>query len=167
MPATYKKIASVTVTGSATSTIEFTSIPGTYTDLVLYVSARSSSTDEDVKVTFNTSGGTYTIKRLLGTGSATSSDSSPAQAYLRMNPSTDTASTFSNGILYIPNYTSSNAKAISGDSVTENNGTRGIQMMTAALWSGTDAITKITLTNQGSNNFEVNSTATLYGIKKY
>lgn len=166
MAITYKKISSVTVGSGGAADIEFTSIPGTYTDLVLHLSARSSSTDEDCKVTFNTSGGTYTVRRLIGTGSATSSDTSPTQAYMRMNPSTDTASTFSNCTMYIPNYTSSNAKSISADSVTENNGTRGIQMLVAGLWSGTDAITKITLTNQAGNNFVQYSTATLYGILK-
>ena len=43
MPATYEPIATTTL-GSAQATVTFSSIPGTYTDLVLITNSRSDST---------------------------------------------------------------------------------------------------------------------------
>jgi len=138
-------------------------IPADYTDLVLKVSARSTTSNEDITVTLNTSGGTYSSRRLIGTGSSTTSDNTFTQQLLRATSSSDTASTFSNGELYIPNYRSSVAKSLSADSVSENNGTRAIQMLAAGLWTGTDPIIKITLTISGAS-FAQYSSASLYGI---
>jgi len=71
---------------------------------------------------------------------------------------------FSNGSLYIPNYTSSNYKSASSDDVTENNATTAFQYLEAWLWSNTAAITSLTLQpNLGS--FPQYSSASLYGIK--
>ena len=150
--------------GSDSSDITFSSIPSTFTDLCLVLSARSSGTDEDVTVTFNTSGGTYSVRRLIGTGSATSSDTQTNQ-WLRATANADTTSTFSNTTMYLPNYTSSNAKSASCDSVTENNGTRAIQILNAGLWTGTSAISSIKLQIAGAN-LRAGSSATLYGITK-
>lgn len=143
--------------------IEFTSIPQTFTDLYLVLSARSSGVDEDVTVTFNTSGGTYSVRRLIGTGSGTQSDTQTNQ-WLRATANADTTSTFSSCVMYLPNYTSSNAKSASTDWVTENNGIRAIQGLTAGLWSGTSPISSIKLQIAGAD-LRANSSATLFGIK--
>mgnify|MGYP003342157445 CR=1 FL=1 len=77
----------------------------------------------------------------------------------------NTANTFSNGELYIPNYTSSSQKFISDDSVRENNATSGIDFLSAGLWTGTSAINTITLrVYGGSANLVQYSTFYLYGI---
>jgi hypothetical protein len=75
-----------------------------------------------------------------------------------------TASTFANNEVTIPNYTSSNFKSYSVDSVTENNATQAYAIFVAGLWSNTAAITSITL-GLSSANFVQYSTAYLYGIK--
>lgn len=157
------KIQQVTL-ASDQSVIDFTSIPATFTDLCVVLSARSSGTDEDVTVTFNTSGGTYSVRRLLGTGSATLSDTQTNQ-WMRAAANADTASTFATSSLYIPNYRSSVAKSASVDFVTENNGTRAIQGLTAGLWTGTDPITSIRLQIAGAS-LRQGSSATLYGINR-
>lgn len=158
------KIASTTLSAAAAN-IEFTNIPQGYTDLKLVVSTRpDSSGSADLNVYFNNSTTGYTTRRLLGTGSSVISDTQ-APSQLREQAPTYTANTFSSGELYIPNYTSSNNKSHSGDSVSENNATSAIQMLTAGLWSNTAAITSIKIENYtAGNNFAKHSTATLYGI---
>lgn len=158
---TYTLIAH-TELGSDQSSITFSSIASSFTDLYLVLSARSSGTNEDVNVTFNGSGGTYTARRLAGTGSSTLSDALSNQ-WLRATANADTANTFSVCSMYVPNYRSSNQKSASLDWVTENNGTRAIQGLIAGLWTGTAAITSITLEISGQS-FRQFSSATLYGI---
>jgi len=65
--------------------------------------------------------------------------------------------------IYIPNYTSSNAKSASIDGVSENNATASYQTIDAFLWNDTSAITSITLTLSGGN-FAQYSSASLYGV---
>jgi hypothetical protein len=79
----------------------------------------------------------------------------------------NTASTFSNGEFYIPNYASANNKSVSFDSVTENNkATDQILALNAGLWADSAAITSIKLeVNGGTYNISQYSSATLYGIK--
>ena len=69
--ATYKLIASGTVGSGGASSIEFTSIPGTYTDLVIKTSLRVSDavTAADINIKFNTSDANKTILYLSGNGS--------------------------------------------------------------------------------------------------
>lgn len=166
MANTYVAIATTTVGSGGAASIEFTSIPATYTDLIILTSTRCSGTDSDIRLTFNTSGGTYTLRKLLGNGSTASSETG-SNAFLRNNPSGATASTFTNSMVYIPNYAGSNAKSLSADSVAENNGTTAVAQLTAGNWSGTSAITsiKIDSTSGPSQTLVEHSTATLYGIK--
>ena len=170
MANTFVKIATVSL-GSAAATISFTSIPSTYTDLLIMGSLRNSAADTntDTVLTFNSSTSGYSGRRLAGNGSSASSDTQGAtNGYyfaLTGEGTNWTASTFSNGSIYIPNYTSSNNKSISTDAVTENNGTAASAQLAAGLWSNSAAITSITLTS-GNGNFVQYSTATLYGISK-
>jgi hypothetical protein len=78
-----------------------------------------------------------------------------------------TASTFGNGEMYISNYTSSNAKCVSIDGVTENNSTGSFATLTVGRWNPVTqaAITSIRLEIDGGGNFVQYSTAYLYGIK--
>ena len=168
--ATYKLINSVTVGAGGAANIEFTSIPATYTDLVLKMSARftQSGSGTLIEVTFNNSGTSYTNRRLYSNGSAAGTDSY-GTAFITTTPATEggwTASTFGNGELYIPNYTSSNNKSVSSDYVTENNATIALSGFTGSLWSNSSAITSIKLTGETGSNltFVQYSTAYLYGI---
>jgi hypothetical protein len=157
------KIASVTVGSGGASTIAFSSIPQGYTDLKLIYSTRDGDTGGSaVYVTFNGLSTNRSMIILQGTGSATSSGTDTV-IYGRGTSGDRTANTFSNGEIYIPNYTSSNYKSVSIDSVEENNATAARTAFTAGLWSSTAAITSITLTPSVSP-FAQYSTATLYGI---
>lgn len=171
MPATYKKIASVTVGSGGQANIEFTSIPATYTDLLLKFSTRLTINNGAVwqafGITFNNTTANRSQRVLYGTGSGTGSGSDTA-FYGQSNEASTTTSTFASGEIYIPNYAGSTNKSASFDQVTENNATGALAYLTAALWSNTAAINQITLiaNTYVSSNFAQYSTATLYGILK-
>jgi len=151
--------------GTAQASIEFTSIPQDYTDLVILSSSRSSRTaqiNDQMNIKLNGSDGS--MKNLIGTGSAVFSQE-PGQMTAFVSTDLATASTFSNDSIYVANYTSSTNKSLSIDSVTENNATAAIQAIGAGLWSNTAAVTSITFTPL-NGNFVAGSTMSLYGILK-
>ena len=164
MPNTYTLIASNTVGSGGAATVTFSSIPSTYTDLLLKASARSSSSTGYFTIEFNGSSSGYTSRDIYGTGSAAGSQTDTI-ASARSNPSTYTASTFASSDIYIPNYAGSNYKSLSVDTVQENNATAVTTEMLANLWSNTAAITSIVLA-QVSGSFVQYSTFYLYGISK-
>ena len=170
MANTYVAIATVTVGSGGANTIVFSSIPATYTDLELKLSARSSrnaGAHSGLYVKFNTSTTGYSFRCLEVNDTNVRSTNNASQVMATINQDTDTASTFSNLSMYIPNYAGSNNKSLSIDEVTENNSSSTYQLgMIAGLWSNSSAITDITLTvENGSFDFKQYSTATLYGIK--
>ena len=171
MANTFYKIASVTVGSGGAASIDFTSIPSTYTDLCVKLSVRTTRAgtdlDDEIRLEFNGSGGTaYSARMIEGNGSTVRSASDTSQAVIgRGNAPTDnaTASTFGSTEYYIPNYASSSNKSVSFDTTMENNATYSIMSLVAGLWSNSAAITSIKFTAVGT--FDQHSTATLYGIK--
>ena len=170
--ATYKLIASNTV-GSAVTSVTFSSIPSTYTDLVVKFSARTTQTGSlgnasDISLQFNAVTSGYSSRLLyanVAVASPTSASNSGSSIVWGGNATNAdaTANTFGNGEMTIPNYVSANYKSVSIDSVSENNSTNATTELVAGLWSNTAAITSITLT-PGAGNFVQYSTFTLYGI---
>ena len=172
MPNTFTLISSTTVGSGGASTIDFTNIPQTYTDLVLKVSARSSYSNPWVSIglKFNgaAAGASFTWREIDGSGTAAASGSGNGDIYAGdFVGSTATANTFSNVDIYIPNYAGSNNKSVSTDSVTENNATAAVAMLGAGLWANTAAITSISmrLYSGVAGTISQYSTAYLYGIK--
>ena len=168
MANTFTLIASSTVGSGGASTIDFTSIPQTYTDLCLKLSGRlSSGSYGNMQVTFNGSTSGYSNRYLQGDGSSASSASgNTTSLYLAISNSSGGTSTFSSGEMYIPNYTGSANKSTSTDSVQEDNATTGILRLIAGLWSNTAAITSISIFPEPAyGNIVQYSTAYLYGIK--
>lgn len=163
---TFKLISSVTVGAGGAASIDFTSIPSTYTDLVLKFSLRDgtyASTLATCYLKFNGATTNRLTRWLYGNGSAAGSGSA-ADMYLPNIPgNTATASTFGNGELYIPNYAGSQNKSSSADVVPEGNYTGTYMSLVANLWSSSAAINQITLTADG--NFAQYSNAYLYGVK--
>jgi len=164
MATTYEAIATVTVGSGGAASMAFSSIPQTYTDLLIKISARTTNGSDDAfYVRFNGSTTSYTGKRLYGTGSGTGSDSPDYFGTVVYDG--QTANTFGSAEVYVPNYTSSNYKSASTDAVQENNATFAVSTLVASLWSNTSAITSISITALSATNFKQYSTATLYGIK--
>jgi hypothetical protein len=168
MPDTFIKIASVTVGSGGAASIDFSSIPSTYTDLCVKLSARSASTSGAtwhwVKILINGQSTTYSYLQLFGNGSSAGSGSGTGALSAYATDSTATSNTFSNSETYFPNYAGSTQKSYSNDAVTENNGTAALASFFATLHTGTAAINQLTLSLE-TGNFAQYSTATLYGIK--
>jgi len=167
MANTMTLIASSTVGSGGTSTITFSSIPQTYTDLCIKISLRSAATGvaDNIALNINGTGISTSVssKNVRGNGAAASSNINETMVYTGNGA---TASVFGNGEIYIPNYTSSSAyKSMSADTVSENNATTSFTFLDAILWSNNSAITSIALTNTSSVNWLEYSTAYLYGIK--
>ena len=157
--------------GTAAASIEFTSIPQTYTDLVVVYAFRSDrgspQFDDALNVVFNNSTTDYTNMELRGSGSASSSGTATGTSvFAGFIPAVEaTASTFGSGGLYIPNYTAAVNKSVSTDSVLERNNSLAYQQIIASLWSNSAAITSVKLSANVSNLI-AGSTASLYGITK-
>lgn len=166
-------ISTTTIGASGASIITFSSIPQTYTDLLIKISARSdrAATPNDYfKLKINSSSSSYNDKSLYGNGSGLQAEINNSTTYGFMfiiNAAGTTSNTFSNTEIYIPNYTGNEYKPFSSESVAETNGTTAITALNANLWSNTSPITSITLEPSPGPNFVQYSSATLYGIRKY
>lgn len=178
--ATTMKLIAKNVLGSAASSVEFASIPGTYTDLMVVFSARQDSNDSYTSPTFirfNGSSSGYSNRTIdayqtTGVASLTNAYNVTSASFLAQTPTaSQTASTFGNCELVIPNYAGSTNKSFSVTNVSENNGTTAITWycaVLAGLWSNTAAITSLTIFagNIGVRNFVSGSSFYLYGITK-
>lgn len=170
MANTYTLIASNTLSSTAAS-VTFSSIPGTYTDLVLRFSARhdgASTSPLTTRVTLNGTTTNYSNTKLLGESTGASSGRDTGLAFLVLNggavPGGATSNTFSNAEIYIPNYTVSQNKPLNYETGCENNSTLALNGAIANLWQNTAAITSIALFF-ASGNFVSGSSFFLYGIK--
>jgi hypothetical protein len=166
MANTYTLISGTTF-ASAAASHTFTSIPSTYTDLLVKMSTRDSSGTfgQNIKVTYNGSASGYSERLLLGTGTsvASANQATTYMYYMYGDGPSNTANVFGNGEFYIPNYGSANYKSMSADTVNEENASGAYAAFDAGLWSNTAAITSITIAAIG--NFVQYSSFYLYGIK--
>ena len=165
MPANYVLLEKITVGAAGASSVTFSGIPQTgYTDLVVKASARTDAAGfRDLYISFNGSTSSFTNKTLGGSGTAAYSNSNAR--YLGTIGGTNvTANTFISTETYIPNYTSSDYKSFSTDTVGETNATTVYAELMAGLWSNTAAITSIEIGAEFTTNFASGSTFTLYGI---
>ncbi len=162
---TFTQIGTAQVAGAGGATsLDFTSIPNTYTDLVLKVSARSTTTSDWVTLKFNGSTSGYTNRHLQGTGSSAGSFAQTTYEYAMINnQSASTSNTFSSSEVYIPNYAGSTNKSYSIDTAGEANGTAAFMELNAQLWSNTAAITSISITSLAGSLAQY-TTAYLYGV---
>lgn len=165
MANTYTLIEAKTLT-TTTASITFTSIPQTYTDLLIRFSTRDNTGSyiNNMNININGSSSNFGAKTMMLLGGGASSGNETTNLAFSTS-ATATTNTFTNGEVYFTNYTSSNYKAYSADSMSENNNatnTGGI--LEAGLWSNTAAITSITFTPT-SASFVSGSTFRLYGIK--
>lgn len=169
MPKQYACLNEVTVGAGGAGSISFSSIPSTYTDLLLKVSIRtnrSGAVDDVLQIQPNGSSSNLTTRNVRGNGSGVASGTNTTWSggYIAANGAT--ASTFGNLEVYIPNYAGSNNKSWSVDAVNENNATEAYAEFKAVLWSQTTAISSLTLVPLYGTSFNQYSTATLYGITK-
>jgi hypothetical protein len=167
MANTFELIASSTVGSGGVASIDFNSIPATYTDLCIKISARKTDTSGNIRWTINGTSTGYSERMLYNADGTVYSTSAAASGYFQFLYavlSNQTANTFNIAEIYIPNYAGSTNKLISLDSTQENSGTGIVQNINSALWSNTAAITSLSF-GTASGNIAQYSTAYLYGVK--
>ena len=156
--ATYTPIATTTL-GSANSTVTFSSIAGTYTDLILIANLLTASSAR-VKLRVNSdSGSNYSYTILTGSGTAASSGREPSISEINYYWN-GLPSGWSNYILNFQNYSNTTTyKTIIG----RGNSTAVETFANVGLWRSTSAINTIEL-RSSVGTFDTGSTFTLYGI---
>ena len=161
MTATYKKIATNTL-GSATNTLSFTSITGSYTDLVLICNTqRTANAGNPIRFRYNSdSGSNYSQTQMYGDGSSAQSDRLTSVTYHEIY-GLPLSAAFSTQILNIQNY--SNATTYKTTLLRGNNAAQQV-IQSVGLWRNTNAITAIEI-YVAADNMSAGSTFTLYGIK--
>lgn len=160
--ASYQLIETVTVGVGGASSISFTSIPQTFTDLAVMLSTRSTSTGNQIIPSIN--GSTATASRnLFGDGG--SALGTTGVTWLGFGcSSSDTASAFGNGFIYFPNYALTQTKFASSHACNENSGATAYLTISTGYWVSTTAISTLSFATNGGN-FAQHSTVSLYGIK--
>lgn len=165
-------ISSVTVGSGGAASMVFSSIPQTFTDLLIVVSARHNTTGAQnviAQLNGNTSG--YTLAYIGGTGSTVEVFTQANIGFSSGMPlgniggTSYTANTMNNVSLYLPNYTGAATKIGVGEGGFEHNGAAANLSLTGSAAPVTDAVTSITI-KPSTNNFVEHSTAYLYGILK-
>ena len=156
--------------GTAQASIEFTSIPQTFTDLVAVCSIRTNraANEDQVQIAINGVTTNQNSRELFGTGSGVGTGTT-ALIFFYAAAANATSNTFGNGAVYIPNYTGSTNKSFSMDSVGENNATAAYQHIGAGLWSQTTAISSLRFEPRpalGGTQLLAGSIISLYGILK-
>ena len=165
MANTYTLISNVAVGGGGATDITFSSIPATYTDLIIKGSFRGAGTGSpNVLLDINGASTNRTMKWLQGNGNGTvSSYNFTTPDVATANTTTQTANTFCSFEIYLPNYAGANNKSFSVDSVQETNAATAYADLMTSLWSITSAITSLKVYISGQNLGQY-STAYLYGI---
>ena len=170
-PSSYESIATVSVGSGGASTVDFTSIPGTFTHLQIRGITRGTRANINTNVYFgfnsDTTTGNYYGHGLYGTGSAAGALAkigSATNALIASVADTGTASVFSGFVIDILDYANTNkyktSRSLNG---YDTNGDGQIWLQ-SGLWMSTSAITSIQITDP-LGNFKQYTQFALYGIK--
>lgn len=164
MPSTYTPIATQTL-GSSAATVTFSSISGTYTDLILVIAAASVSGEPTISFQLNSdTGSNYSRTLLIGNGSTATSERASSSTQGRISNSTGLTTTLGANatIAQFMNYSNATTnKTVIARSNTTLYATEAI----VNLYRSTAAITSIALFTNSGVSFATGSTFTLYGVK--
>lgn len=158
---TYTPIATTTLS-SAAATYTFSSIPSTYTDLVLICSYFKSATNTLGGYVNGDTGSNYSQTTLFGSGTtAYSLRETSATTWYFVDGAASSTTNPNIYILNFQNYSNTTTyKTVIGKGGEAANGAGA----DACLWRSTAAINSITITTRGFGNLNTGSTFTLYGI---
>lgn len=160
MPSTYEPIATNTL-GSTATIITFSSIPSTYTDLVLVVACLDNGGGRTRLRLNGDSATNYSRINLVGNGSGAASYQGTSEAQFDLSVAAGTSSTSPTvQVISINNYsnTTTNKTILSRYSLAS-----GATEAMTGLYRSTSAITSVSYFTQGT--MQIGTTATLYGIK--
>lgn len=157
---TYTPIATTTL-GSAAASYTFSSIPSTYTDLVVVVSG-NGAVGTGIVMQLNGATTGYSLTQLGGAGSSVSSARRTTQSFINLTYAGFFTTTGQSMLIAnIMNYANTTTyKTVLCRSGNAANGTDAI----VGLWSNTAAVTSVLIGNDGSGNIAAGTTFTLYGI---
>jgi hypothetical protein len=157
MAKTYEPISTTTL-GSAAASVSLTSIPSTYTDLVLVLQG-TSTVDDTIMMQFNSdTGSNYSWTQMGADSIGVFSSRASSVASIRIGYGTTSQGSH---IAQIMNY--SNATTYKTNLSRSNSAAAGVRAI-VGLWRNTNAITSITVIQTGGS-FSTGFTFTLYGIK--
>ena len=170
IPPSYDSIATVTVNSGGTSSINFTSIPSTYTHLQVRSISKSNGFGPALVIRYNgDTSSNYKSHYSEGNGASIYGGTPGNTTYGYVGyptPGAANASMFATTIIDILDYTNTNkyktTRGLSG--YDTNNTVDGYVDLFSNLWMSTSAISSITLTIQGES-FVTGSSFALYGIK--
>lgn len=168
---TYVALDKVTISGSSTTSVTFSSIPSTYTDLVIVASTRDnrpSSVDDGLSFRFNSdSGSNYSETFIYGTGSTSANVRTTNSTFgnVRYIPgSTATTGDLSTTIIHLMNYSNTTTyKTL----LSRSGSASSTVAANVNLWRSTSAINQITFYGGSPTTgyvFTAGSTFSLYGI---
>jgi hypothetical protein len=159
-------IATTSVGAGGAASVSFTAIPGTYTDLIIISSARTTSATDYLIAQLNGTTSGYSSMYLGGTGTGVTNSTITTSGLILGDVSGGaTANTFQVSTMTIPNYTSATTKECIANGGFENNASAANQSVTNSKSSVTAAITTI-LIKGISFNLAQHSTFSLYGVLK-
>ena len=162
MATTYEKIATNTL-GSSAASVNFTSISGTYTDLVIVAVPKLVSGTAQVLIQLNgDTGANYNLIRMYGDGTGFASDVFSGLSFGQLSWGGYTGSTFGQVITASIN-SYSNTTTFKTIISRPNNANYGVGE-NCITWRNTAAVTSILIYSDAAN-FATGSTFTLYGIK--
>jgi hypothetical protein len=162
MPSTYEPIATTTL-GSAASSVTFSSISSSYTDLVLVSNLYGNGGAANVLVRFNSdTGSNYSSTTITGNGSSASSlRNTSTDSIFMINSGSSLNGAWGTFIMSVNNY----SNATTNKTALARFGAAGNEVTsTVGLWRNTNAINAIEI-RTSSNTYLAGSTFTLYGIK--
>jgi hypothetical protein len=167
MPITYEPIATTTL-GTAAATFTFSSIPATYTDLVLVANNYFATTSAPyISLTFNSdTASNYSSTHLEGNGTTASSNrfTADTKMYFGYNV-TSTSTSLGMAVINIMNYTNTTTFKTALGRVSISGGTFPGTSTTVGLWKKSpEAIYEVTVQNN-AGNLPSGTVLTLYGVK--
>ena len=158
---TYEPIATTTL-GSTSSSVIFNSISGSYTDLVLIISAKNTTGQNyETWLRFNSDSGSNYSQTFLQ-NYAGSTQSGRNSNINQITPGKMNTTSFDANIININNYSNATTNKTVLSRVNNGEFVAGVLI---GLWRNTAAITKIEALTEPGTNYTAGSTFTLYGIK--
>ena len=167
-PTSFESIATVTVGSGGASSVEFTSIPATYSHLQIRAICQTSSGGQFVKMQFNndTTLANYRahISYGYGSGSASSDYGNNYTLLVWANNTGSVANTFAGAVIDILDYANTNKYKTTRSLDGYETNSAGTIALTSGLWMNTSAISSIKFLGYSGNPIQYSQFA-LYGIK--
>jgi hypothetical protein len=168
MAITYEPIATTTL-GSTTTDISFSSISGSYTDLILIISMfRVTTSGHGLNIRVGNgsvdTGSNYSFTSLYGNGTAAGSNRSSNNTSGYIEPYDNSISS-TNPVTLIVNLMNYSNTSTYKTLLTRGSSAADYANATVTLWRSTAAINTITISSFSTSQFAAGTTITLYGVK--